>query len=161
MAEKKTFRNANIIWRNFRGEASMYNANGNRSFAILIKDPDVAQELIDEGYSLKVLKKKDINDDDAWALKVKVRFDVRPPKVKMVTYPNGRMKTTDLNEDTISALDWAEAQKIDLTVSPYEWVLPNGNSGITAYLEVMYFTPVEDALEAEYTEHLDEDEAPF
>lgn len=74
MANKKTFRNASIIWRNFRGETSMYNANGNRSFAILIKDPDIAQELIDEGYSLKVLKKKDVNDDDAWALKVKVKI---------------------------------------------------------------------------------------
>ena len=56
-----------------------------------------------------------------------------------------------LDENTISSLDWAEPEKIDLSISQSNWSM-NGRSGITAYLDVMYFTPVVDELEAEYAD---------
>lgn len=151
MAVKRTFRNAHIIWKNFRGEKGPYNTNGDKSFAILINDPALAEELREEGWVLKELASNDDYDSVAYALKVKVRFDKRPPKCKLITNIGGRQKQTILDENTISSLDWAEPEKIDLTISQSNWSM-NGRTGVTAYLDVMYFTPVVDELEAEYAD---------
>lgn len=151
MANKITFKDATLIWRNFRGEGTDYNPVGSRNFAVVIDDPELAEALTADGYNLKQLKPRDEDDTPAWALKVKVKFGVRPPKVYLVTYPHGNMKKTMLDEDTISMLDWAEVQKVDLIVSPYEWDM-RGKTGISAYLDVMYFTPVEDSLSGDYEE---------
>lgn len=165
MAVKRTFRNARIIWKNFRGDKGPWDTRADKSFAILINDSVLAEELREEGWTLKELAANDDFDSVAYALKVKVRFDKKPPKCKLVTNINGRQKVTKLDEDSISFLDWAEPEKIDLTISQSKWNM-NGRSGITAYLDVMYFTPVVDELETEYEDPEDyptEDgeESPF
>lgn len=149
MSNRITFKNATLMWRNFRGQGTDFNPAGNRNFAVLITDPAEAERLTDEGWNLKQLKPRDDDDTPAWALKVKVKFGVRPPKVYLVTYPNGEIKKTMLDEETIGMLDWAEVQKVDLVVSAYDWTM-HGKDGRTAYLDVMYFTPIEDELSGDY-----------
>lgn len=151
MAKEITIKNAHLIWRNFRGEGSDFNPAGKRNFAVVIDDEDMAKQLINDGWNLKLLKPRDEDDTKAWALKVQVKYGVRPPKIKLCTYPNGKLKTTDITEETVDTLDWAEIEKVDLTISPYEYTV-RGQSGISAYLKIMYFTPVEDELSREYTE---------
>lgn len=51
-----SFEGARIIFTNFRGESHpKYNARGARSFHIALEDPDLAQELVEEGYNVRFL----------------------------------------------------------------------------------------------------------
>ena len=66
-------------------------------------------------------------------------------------------KRTNLNEESIDCLDYAEMLNVDLTISPYNWNV-NGKSGVKAYLRNMYVTIREDRLAEKYAE---DDDAPF
>ena len=155
-------RNAEIIWRNFRGEGTDYNNAGKRNFNLLITDPDFAQELIDDGWNVKAKKKRDESEPDKWTLKVNVVFGKRPPNIYIVTYPNGKMKKTRLEEENIAQCDWVEIQKLDLIIRP--WDRTTGpNPGRSAYLDTMYLTPLVDELAQEYLDDdfTPDDECPF
>lgn len=159
MANRETFRNCKLIFRNFAGKETQYNMAGKRNFSILIEDEAEANRLIADGWNVKKLKEKP-DVPPAWHLKVNVRFDVRPPKVRNVTTVNGRQKCTDMSEQSISSLDWMEIEKADLTIVPYNYS-KGAMHGTTAYLETMYVTPVVNELDAEYDFSYDEEEIPF
>lgn len=146
-----TIRDASICFKNFRGEGTPFNPAGRRGFSVIFRDPDVVADLTEDGWNLKPLKKRNEDDDPAWHLPVAVKFEVRPPQIYLVTYPNGKMKKTEVTEETVGMLDFAEIQKIDLIVTPYQWEM-NGNHGIKAYLKTMYVTMVEDDLAEAYAE---------
>jgi hypothetical protein len=80
-------------------------------------------------------------------LPVAVNFKGRPPRIVLIT-SRGR---TNLDEDAIEMLDWADIINVDLIVRPYEWNV-NGKTGIKAYLQSLYVTIEEDALELKYSE---------
>lgn len=157
MANEITIKDAQIIFRNFRGEGSAYNPVGRRTFSVVLRDEELVNDLISDGWNIKMLKKREEDDEQAWHLPVRCKFDVRSPKIYICTYPNGKLKKTLLDEDSVGMLDWAELAKVDLIVSPYQWQM-NGREGITAYLKVMYVTVVEDSLADDYQE---DEEAPF
>jgi len=58
---------------------------------------------------------------------------------------------TTLREDDVELLDWADIRIADLIVRPYEWAV-NGKTGIKAYLQSIFVTIDEDALELKYSE---------
>jgi hypothetical protein len=139
-----------IIFRNFAGKEGQYNREGDRNFGVILPD-DVAQQMLEDGWNVKYLKPRE--DDDAeegetpW-LSVSVNFDKgKPPKVMLVT-DRGR---TALDANTVDMLDWADITNVDLIVRPYTWEV-SGRSGIKAYLQSMYVTIEEDALERKYAE---------
>lgn len=144
--------NARLIFRNFEGREEKYNRKGDRNFGLIIEDPEVAQQLAEDGWNIKELTPKNNDDYDdtpevIYWLPVTVRFDNVPPKVMLVT----RRKKTRLNEDNINAIDYANIAKVDLTVTPYDWEV-NGKSGTKAYLQTMYVTINEDEFADKYAD---------
>lgn len=150
--------NARILFRNFAGKESKFNAKGKRNFCLLL-DSDVAEELKDIGWNVKYLNPRDPEDPPQAYIQVAVAFDNFPPNIWMIT----GNKKTKLDEDTVSALDYAEIENIDIIVRPYTWEV-NGKGGIKAYVKNMYVTIVENEFEKKYQGFEDEgedDELPF
>ncbi len=62
---------------------------------------------------------------------------------------------TNLSEDSVGVLDWAEIKVADLIVNASYWTV-NGKSGVKAYLKSLFVTIEEDALERKYAVDLTE-----
>lgn len=144
--ENLSIENAHIMFRNFRGEASKYNAVGKRNFCVRI-DSDIVDDLIDDGWNIRQLPPRDEGDTPTYYMQVAVSFDNMPPNIFLITKHN----KTRLNSDTIGSLDWAEIENIDLIIRPYNWEV-NGKSGVKAYVKNMYVTIVEDDFADKYSD---------
>ena len=139
------FEDAQIVFRNFAGKEGQYNREGDRNFSVIIPDEQLAQELLEDGWNVKHLNPREEGDDPTPYLQVSVSYKVRPPRIVMIT----SVARTNVDENMVEVLDWAEIETVDLIVRPYEWEV-NGKSGKKAYLKSMYVTIAEDALERKY-----------
>lgn len=147
---------AHIIFRNFAGEETKFNRAGNRNFCVVIDDPEMAQTLSDDGWNIRTLQPRDPEDEPRHYLQVKVRFDNVPPHVYMIS---GKTKT-ELDEESVSALDYADLKTCDLVIRPYNYDV-NGKTGISAYLKKGYFVVDQDDLDRKYAEEESPEELPF
>lgn len=138
--------NVRIIFRNFAGREGMYNREGDRNFCVLLDD-ETAGMMLKDGWNVKTLTAREEDEDDQAYLQISVNFKGKPPRVVMIT---SRGRTT-LDEDSVELLDWADIRIADLIVRPYEWAV-NGKTGIKAYLQSIFVTIDEDALELKYSE---------
>lgn len=137
---------ARIIFRNFKGEGGQYNREGNRHFNVILPD-DVGKQMLKDGWNVRTLKARNEEDQDEMTVEVTVGYKGRPPRVVMIT-SRGR---TNLDEDTVELLDWADIETADMILRPYEWEV-NGKTGIKAYLQSLYVTIREDELERKYAD---------
>lgn len=137
-----------IIFRNFAGKEGQYNRAGDRNFAVLL-DQEVAIAMAEDDWNVKWLKPREEDEEGSEQayLPVSLSYKGRPPRVVLIT-SRGR---TNLDEDQVELLDWANIINVDLIVNPYEWLV-NGKSGIKAYCQSIYVTIEEDALEVKYGE---------
>lgn len=149
--------NARIIFRNFSGAPDKFNKDGGkRGFSVVI-DEEFGRKLIDDGWTLKPLKPRDDTEEPKFHLPVKVAFGNFPPKIVMI---KGKHKT-NIDEGTVSLLDWADIKNVDLVLTPYNWEYA-GRSGVTAYLKTMYVTIEEDEFEGKYDDFDNNDpDLPF
>lgn len=138
--------NAQIMFRNFRGEETKFNPAGKRNFCVRL-DKDISEVLKEDGWNVKYLKPREDGDEPTPYLQVSVNFDVMPPNVFMITKHN----KTKLNGETIGALDWAEIVNVDLIIRPYHWEA-QGKTGIKAYVKNMYVTIEEDEFADKYSD---------
>lgn len=138
-----------LIFRNFTGKEGQYNREGDRNFGVILPD-GVAAAMAADGWNIKYLQPREEEDEEnpvAW-LPVKIGYGKgRPPKIMLVT-ERGR---TALDESTVDTLDWADITNVDLIVRPYNYDV-GGRTGISAYVQSMYVTIEEDALERKYSE---------
>ena len=150
---------ARFVYKNFAGRPDSYNPNGGkRSFGCKIVDDDTLNQLIDAGFKIKYLTNGD--EPDIPYIKVKVNFGDYPP---IIWLKSGKTKTK-LNEETIKILDTADIIDAKLIISPYEWKMPSGLTGISAYCDALYVTVVPNKFEEEFFADDDEEdgeEIPF
>ena len=141
-----------IVFRNFSGKESEFNREGDRNFAVLIDD-EIANAMAADDWNVKWLKPREDADEgetDQAYLPVSVNFKKgRPPRIVQIT--NGGKNKTNLGEDEVEMLDWADIKNVDLIVRPYRWEV-NGKTGIKAYLQSLYITIEEDDLQRKYAE---------
>lgn len=141
-----------IIYRNFEGRGDKYNREGDRNFAVIIPDQEIADALINEGWNVKIKPPRDEDDDPFMFLPIKIKFNDRGPNAYLVT---GK-RMNKLDEESISCLDNIDILSVDLDIRPYDWEV-NGKSGRTAYLQSIKVTQDVDRFAASY----EEEEAPF
>lgn len=148
MVKQINVENADIGFRNFEGREGPYNKAGERSFAIFL-EPDEAQFYSEQGWNVKFPKVRDFSDDEEDNrrpyMHVSVGFQYYPPKVIMISGET----PTQLTEEEVALLDWAEILTADLVIRPYVWSV-NGKTGIKAYLKTAYITLQTDAFASKY-----------
>ena len=155
-SDAKTFmvEDARLVFRNFSGKEGQYNREGDRNFSVIL-DEDAAKLMLNDGWNVKYLSSREEGVADTPYIQVAVNFNNRPPRVVMIT----STARTHLSEDSIAVLDWASVQTCDLIARAYEWTV-NGKSGVKAYLQSMFVTIEEDALERKYS-GVEGEEGPF
>lgn len=157
--------NAQIGFRNFRGECDRYNKTGRRTFAVFL-DSDQAADLEAEGWKIKYRKPNPDypEDEPSPYMNVEVKYGKYPPAIHLISGNNQEL----LTEDTVSLLDSADIENIDLVISPYSWSKDDGSSGIKAYLKSAWVTIAMDPFAAKYSRRPrpdvyagDDEDAPF
>lgn len=153
--------NARICYRNFTGVGSKYNREGDRNFAVVIDDQEVANALIEEGWNVKIKPPRDEDDVPFMFMPVKVKFNDRGPNVYLQTGP----ATNKLDEESIDCLDNIDIISVDLDIRPYDWDV-NGKTGRSAYLQSMRVEQEVDRFANRHsigfdTQDVEPDEDPF
>lgn len=145
----KTFmvEDAHIIFRNFAGKEGQYNREGDRNFAVILPE-DIAEQMLQDGWNVRYLEARDEGDDPTPYISVAVNFNNRPPRVVLLTSTT----RTQLDENSVEVLDWSDIKTADLIARGYDWTV-NGKSGTKAYLQSLFVTIEEDALERKYAVH--------
>lgn len=121
---------ARIIYRNFAGRGDKYNREGDRNFAIVIPDEEMANELTNLGWNVKIKPPREDGDTPFMFLPVKVKFNDRGPNVYLKT---GDVQNK-LDEESVGLLDNIDIIGVDLDIRPFDWDV-NGKQGRTAYLQ--------------------------
>lgn len=138
--------NARVIFRNFAGKEGPMNAAGDRNFCVIL-DPEVAAALERDGWNVKMLRPREEGDEPQPYIQVSIGRKGRPAKVVMIT-SRGR---TDLGDDEVELLDWADFTNVDLIFGPYNWEV-GGKTGVKAYLKSFFVTVKEDELDLKYSD---------
>lgn len=145
MAEKNiVIENARIGFRNFSGEEGKFNPKGRRNFCVFL-ETELGNILEEDGWNVRWLQPREEDEEPQAYIQVAVSFENIPPKVVLVTSAGKTM----MDNDTISILDWAEIENVDIIIRPYNWEV-NGKSGVKAYVKSMYVTLAEDELTSKY-----------
>ena len=138
---------ARIIYRNFAGAGSKYNREGDRNFAVIIPEKEMADALIAEGWNVKIKPPRDEDEEPFMFLPIKVKFNDRGPNAYLQT--GARMNRLD--EESIACLDDVDIISVDMDVRPYDWEV-NGKAGRTAYLQSIKVIQEIDRFAARYAE---------
>ena len=143
---------ARIIFRNFAGEGSKFNREGDRNFAVIIPSDELKDALVNDGWPVKIKPARDEFESPFMYLPVKVKFNNRGPGI----YLRSGDQTTRLNEDTIAMLDEIDIAHVNMDIRPYDWEV-NGKEGRSAYLQAMEVIQNIDRFGAKYVEEQGEE----
>lgn len=138
---------ARIVYRNFKGEGSKFNRDGDRNFSVVINNEETAEAIAKEGWNVKIKPPRDDEDTPFITLPVKVKFNDRGP----IVYLKSGDKMVKLDEDSIGCLDDIDILSVDMDIRPYDWEV-NGKIGRTAYLQSICVTQEIDRFAARYSQ---------
>lgn len=144
--ERMTFmvEDARLIFKNFKGQEGQYNKEGDMNFAVVL-DEKTAEQMLKDGWNVRYSTPREEGDEPEPYISIGVKFNKYPPRIVMIT----STARTNLHEDTVEVLDYADIRTCDLVANASHWEV-NGKSGIKAYLKTMFVTVEEDALERKY-----------
>lgn len=148
-------------YRNFSGAPDNFNpAGGKRYFNVVIDDPDIAQELRDEGWNVKIKPPREEGDIPFCFLKVAVAFPKPGSKARDLDISMFKSNGVNrLTEETIGCLDGAFITNANVAIRPYHWETAGG-SGIAAYVQGLHVWIKEDYFASDYDGY-DPMDAPF
>ena len=138
---------ARIAFRNFRGEGDKFNREGDRNFVLIIPTEKIADELVREGWNVKIKDPREEGDVPFMYLPVKVKFNDRGPQVYLKTGD----RVNRLDEESVEILDDVDILGVNLDIRPYDWEV-NGKTGRTAYLQSIEVIQEVDRFAAKYSE---------
>lgn len=134
-----------LAFRNFQGLETQYTPKGSRDFCVVLPE-EIVEPLVEDNWNVKRFRIREPGDIPEAYLKVRAHYGEKAkPKVVLIT-SRGR---TELPEDYVGMLDWADIKFVDLIIRPYHWNI-RGESGVSAYLKTMFVHIQEDALEEKY-----------
>lgn len=145
--ERLQIDDARIIYRNFRGEGSKFNREGDRNFALVIPNQDMADALIEKGWNVKIKPPRDEEDEPFMYLPVKIKFNERGPRVYLKTGD----RVNRLDEESVAMLDDIDILSVSMDLRSYDWEV-NGKTGRTAYLDSIEVIQEIDRFAARYAE---------
>lgn len=137
---------ARIVYRNFKGEGSQFNREGDKNFSLVIPDQELADRLTDEGWNIKIKPPRDEGDVPFIVLPVKLKFNERGP----VCYLRSNGNLIKLDEEGVACFDDIDIDYIEMDIRPYHWDV-NGKQGVTAYLDCICVTQRLDRFAAKYS----------
>lgn len=144
---------ARICFRNFRGEGGKFNKEGDRNFAVIIPNQEIADTLIEDtnqygvGWNVKIKAPREEGDEPFMYLPVKVKFNERGPAVYLQSGKN-RVK---LDEESVSMLDEIDISNVDMDIRPYDDVI-NDKPFRSAYLQSILVRQEIDRFAARFAE---------
>lgn len=128
----------NFIYRtNFSGDPERDSFGSDARVAnIIIPDPVLAEELLDEGFNIKQTKPREGEEEGfepTYFVSVKINYDsFNPPRIHLVS---GEADPLLLDEESIEILDRCQVLNVNATLNPYE----NPKTGRKSlYVRTMY-----------------------
>ena len=142
---------ARLIFRNFEGRGDKYNREGDRNFAVIIPDQEIADKLTNDinrygvGWNVKIKPPREEGDEPFMYIKVKLTYNGRGPAVYLKSGDNVRK----LDEESIGILDNIDISSANLDIRPYD---DEGTYGPfrSAYLQSMEVIQNIDRFSARY-----------
>ena len=141
---------ADIFWTNFRGEEKVskttgktVNMKGQRNFNVYIYNTELAEEMRDAGWNVKIVPPRNEGDEPSYCLSVELRWRDKMgellnegllPKVHL----EGTNGEEDLSEKTVGILDEAEISDVGIYIRPRHYDGNNGHA-IKAFLDEGWF----------------------
>lgn len=159
---------ARIIWTNFSGRPTKFNAAGGKRTFNLVLDRDTADELARDGWNVREIEPKNEGDEPLYVTEITVGFGQYPPKVYLIDSRSKRMQPLD--EDSISLLDNIDIENVDVMVRPYRHGVANARgTTVKGYVKSLYVTQDNSDFNGKYagynvnhSDAMDEDEEiPF
>lgn len=158
---------AQVRFLNLEGRRDQYNPNGRRTFCLVISDEELAEQLTNDGWNVKIKPGTDRYEPYKY-INCELKFQAdspnvrRDPEVYLVTKnPRGGMNTVRMTAETVGQIDNAQIENVDVDITPYRWSTDNGE-GIKAYVRTMYVTIASNVFADKYnTVFVDDESVPF
>lgn len=123
---------ARIIFRNFSGLGSKYNREGDRNFAVIIPNEEIKDQLLADGWTVKIKPPREEGEEPFMYMPVKIKFNNRGPAAYVVSGD----QVTKLDKESIDMLDEIDIQSVSMDIRPYDWEV-NDKTGRSAYLQAI------------------------
>lgn len=159
---------ARILWTNFSGRPTKFNAAGGKRTFNLVLDYDTADALAKDGWNIREIESKHEGDESTYVTEVTVGFGQFPPKIYLIDGYTKRMQPLD--EESIAQLDNIDIENIDVIVRPYNHGVSNSRgTTVKGYVKSLYVTQDNSDFDGKYagysvnySDAMDEDYAiPF
>ncbi|MCF8018156.1 MAG: hypothetical protein K9L62_02035 [Vallitaleaceae bacterium] len=121
MANMLEIRDAQLMYKNFSGRQVGKNRAGTRNVCVVLEDEDVAKQMIEDGWNVKI--KEFEGGETVYYLPVAVSWNEAYPHLNPEIWLNSNGRARQLDEDEVSVLDRIIIQSVDLVeIRPRKWL---------------------------------------